>query len=132
MKKLDYLTALENFISDLQKYPDTLNSDITPALEGICSVLNIVKIEMYAYDNEAAEHLNIYKYFCFYGRRHKVHENDVCLNKRFTTGDENIAVYRIWSSDDYSWDKTEEHRIDVLLDILTFSHAKSRLIGIAH
>ena len=132
MKKLDYLTALENFISDLQKYPDTLNSDITPALEGICSVLNIIKIEMYAYDNEAAEHLNIYKYFCFYGRRHKVHENDVCLNKRFTTGDENIAVYRIWSSDDYSWDKTEEHRIDVLLDILTFSHAKSRLIGIAH
>ncbi|MGN0617112.1 bifunctional diguanylate cyclase/phosphodiesterase [Ruminococcus flavefaciens] len=132
MKKLDYMTALENLISDLQKYPDTLNSDITPALKGICSVLNIIKIEMYAYDNEAAEHLNIYKYFCFYGRGHKVRENDVCLNKRFTTGDENIAVYRIWSADDYSWDTTEEHRINVLLDILTFSHAKSRLIGIAH
>ena len=132
MKKLDYMTALENLISDLQKYPDTLNSDITPALKGICSVLNITKIEMYAYDNEAAEHLNIYKYYCFYGRGHKVRENDVCLNKRFTTGDENIAVYRIWSADDYSWDTTEEHRINVLLDILTFSHAKSRLIGIAH
>ena len=132
MKKIDYLTALENFISDIQKYPDTLNSDITPALKEICSVLKITKIEMYAYDNEAAEHLNIYKYFCFFGKGHSVSENDVCLNKRFTTGDENIAIYRIWSADDYSWDKTEEHRIDIMLDILTFSHAKSRLIGIAH
>lgn len=132
MNTNEYLTTLEKFISDLQKYPDTLNSDITPALKDICSVLNITKIEMFAYDNETAEHLNSYSYFCFFGRGHTVSENDVCLNKRFTTGDENIAIYRIWSADDYTWDKTEEHRIEVLLDILTFSHAKSRLIGIAH
>lgn len=33
MNTNEYLTALENFISDLQKYPETLNTDITPALK---------------------------------------------------------------------------------------------------
>ena len=64
MNTNEYLTALENFISDLQKYPETLNTDITPTLKELCSLLRICKIEMFAYDNEAAEHLNIYKYFC--------------------------------------------------------------------
>ncbi|WP_303824044.1 bifunctional diguanylate cyclase/phosphodiesterase [Ruminococcus flavefaciens] len=132
MNTNEYLTALENFISDLQKYPETLNTDITPALKEMCSLLRICKIEMFAYDNEAAEHLGIYKHYVFYNEGQSLSEDDVFLNKRFTTGDDNIAIYRLWAADGCQWSDTEKHRIDILLYILTYSHAKSRLTGIAH
>ena len=66
MNTNEYLTAIEKFISGMYVIPDTLAPASTEAMEDLCYVLKIGKIDFIAYDNEASEHMGLFRSYCFY------------------------------------------------------------------
>lgn len=131
MNPNEYMTALEKFISKMYMIADMNDTNANEAMDDLCRILKIGKVDFIAYDNEASEHLGLFKSFCIYdGGSAKDSEP---ISRRFATPDDNIAVYKIYLRDGYDgWDDIDRRRIDVFIVLLSTFIARNRLMKTAN
>ncbi|HOH88541.1 GGDEF domain-containing protein, partial [Ruminococcus sp.] len=131
MNTNEYLTALEKFINGMYVIPDTLSPETSEIMEDLCYVLKIGKIDFIAYDNEASEHMGLFKSYCFYDCGGSC-DGDY-ITRRLITPDENIAVYKIILRDDADeWTQLDRARIEVFISLLSTFNARARLLKLTH
>ena len=131
MNTNEYLTAIEKFISGMYVIPDTLAPASTEAMEDLCYVLKIGKIDFIAYDNEASEHMGLFRSYCFYDCGGSC-DGDY-ITRRLITPDDNIAVYKIIHRDGTDeWTELDRGRIEVFISLLSTFNARGRLLKLTH
>ena len=131
MNTNEYLTALEKFIHGIYMIPDTLSPDVPETMEELCYCLKIGKVDFIAYDNEASEHMGLFKSYCFYDYGGSC-DGDY-ITRRIITPDENIAVYKVMLRDGADeWTEVERGRIEVFISLLSTFNARSRLLKLTH
>ena len=131
MNTNEYLTALEKFINGMYVIPDTLSPETSEIMEDLCYVLKIGKIDFVAYDNEASEHMGLFKSYCFYDCGGSC-DGDY-ITRRLITPDENIAVYKIILRDGADeWTQLDRARIEVFISLLSTFNARARLLKLTH
>lgn len=131
MNTNEYLTAIEKFISGMYVIPDTLAPASTEAMEDLCYVLKIGKIDFIAYDNEASEHMGLFRSYCFYDCGGS--SDGDYITRRLITPDDNIAVYKIIHRDGTDeWTELDRGRIEVFISLLSTFNARGRLLKLTH
>ena len=120
------------FLGDnLYVIPDTLAPASTEAMEDLCYVLKIGKIDFIAYDNEASEHMGLFRSYCFYDCGGS--SDGDYITRRLITPDDNIAVYKIIHRDGTDeWTELDRGRIEVFISLLSTFNARGRLLKLTH
>ncbi len=112
-----YAQALDKFIIQMEQIPTTDDPAIEEALQGICGILGITKLEVTLYDNagqEAEGNGESKVLFC----SGDADEDRAYVSREETEGG-NITVYRLCpGSGAPDWDETEISRVQVLQKML--------------
>ena len=127
----NYMTTLENSICKLHQLPNPGPRQIFEAMEELCHVLRLGKVEVVIYENEASEHSGASETHCFYdsGKACK----DICIRERITAVDEKIIFYHIYAIEgEEEWTEEDRKRINVFISLLSTFSGKSRLVQLAH
>ena len=131
MSTSKYLTALESAICKLYQLPNPGPEQVFEAMDELCHVLRLGKVEAVIYENEASERSGISKTHCFYDSG-KACEN-ICINKRITAVDEMVICYHIYAIEgEEAWTEEEQNRINVFFALLSTFNGKTRLVQLAH
>ena len=131
MNTNEYMTALEKFISKMYIIVDMLDPKATEAMEDLCRILKIGKVDFIAYDNETSEHLGLFRSFRIYDSGSAA--DSEYISKRFTTPDDNIAVYKIYLRKGAEcWDDFDRGRIEVFIALTSTFIARNRLMKTAN
>ncbi|WP_019678349.1 putative bifunctional diguanylate cyclase/phosphodiesterase [Ruminococcus flavefaciens] len=130
MNTNEYITALENFINKMYLIIDTLDPAISESMEDLCHILKIGKIDFIACDNEAAEHIGLFKSRCFYDSGESC-DGDY-ITRRLITPDDKIAIYKVMLRDGSDeWNELDRQRIEIFISLLSTFNARGRLMKTA-
>ena len=131
MNSNEYLTALENSISKLHQLPNPGPEEIFEAMDELCHVLRLGKVEVVVYENEASFHSGSAVTHCFYDSE-KACKN-IYINKRINAPDGTIIFYNIYSIEgEAEWTEEERNRINVFTALLSTFNGKTRLVQLVH
>ena len=117
----EYAQALDSFIIQMEKIQDVINPDIQGAMESLCQVLRIAKVEADFYENLGYEEQK------WGGRAVFYHEGECDTDRGITyrewTEEGNLMQYGIYPyQGGENWSETEHQKIEVFLKIfLTFN-----------
>lgn len=117
----EYAQALDSFIIQMEKIQDVINPDIQGAMESLCQVLRIAKVEADFYENLGYEEQK------WGGRAVFYHEGECDTDRGITyrewTEEGNLMQYGIYPyQGGENWSETEYQKIEVFLKIfLTFN-----------
>jgi len=127
MNTNEYLNALENFICNLQQLTFATPVQMSEAMAELCCVLRIGKVEVLAYENEAAEHLGMSETQCYYDCGDS--SVNSFITKRIVTVDENVAVYKIFiRNGEPEWTDEEYSRLEIFIALVINFIGKFRLL----
>lgn len=127
---MEYSRAMDDFLVKMEQKSHYLNSDIHEALEEICRILEIAKVEAEFYANRIDEGKGIKKCICFY---QKGNFNPECVyTQRETAGNDYLAVYRIYALEGKeSWSDIQLDKINVLVKTLFSFNGRAKVTQVA-
>lgn len=122
----EYALELDKFIVQMEKIPDLINPDTQGAMDGLCRVLRIAKVEADFYENLGYEEQK-------WGGRAVFYHNGECDTQRGMLYEEwteegNLMKYGIYpTAGEPEWDETEQEKIQVFLKVLLTFNARTRM-----
>lgn len=122
----EYAQALDKFIIHMEKIPDLINPDTQAAMDSLCQVLRIARVEADFYENLGYEEEK-------WGGRAVFYHNGECDAER-------SIVYKEWTEEgnlmkyaisplkgEPEWDETEREKIQVFLKALLTFNGRTRM-----
>lgn len=127
---MEYSRAMDSFLVKMEKKSHYLNSDMHEALEEICRILEIAKVEAEFYAKRIDEGTGIKKCICFY---QKGNVNQECVyTQRETAGNDYLAVYRIYAVEGKeSWSDIQLDKINVFVKALFSFNGRAKVTQVA-
>lgn len=122
----EYAQALDKFIIQMEKIQDLINPDIQGAMDSICQVLRIAKVEADFYENPEFEEEK-------WGGRATFYHRGECDTKRGIsykewTEEGNVMQYGIYPIlGEEDWSEVERDKIEVFLKILLTFNGRIRM-----
>lgn len=122
----EYAQALDRFIMQMEKIQDVINPDIQEAMEGLCQVLRIAKVEADFYENLGYEEQK------WGGRAVFYHKGECDVDRGITykelTEEGNMMQYGIYPfQGEEDWSETEQAKIQVFLKVLLTFNGRIRM-----
>lgn len=125
-----YADAMDNFHIHFANITDIHSPETGIALEEICNVLRVAKIDVRFYDTVGMERKEIGEYATMYQGAEP--DEGAAYIKRETTGGGGVAIYTFYKvNDGIEWDENETVRVGVLQRCLFAYNGRSRLMHIA-
>ena len=124
---MEYIIALEKFLSEMNQIKDTVSQDTFHALDDLCSVLKISSFTVEYNKHIFQEDENLIVLY-------KKGECDMkdFFSKVFRNPDESIVTYKIYRNiDSEKWSEEEISRINLFADTVYAYHSRIRLLKIA-
>lgn len=122
----EYAQALDKFILHMEKIPDLINPDTQAAMDSLCKVLRIARVEADFYENLGYEEEK-------WGGRAVFYHNGECDSER-------SIVYKEWTEEgnlmkyaispikgEPDWDEMEQEKIQVFLKALLTFNGRTRM-----
>lgn len=127
---IEYSRAMDNFLVKMEQKSHYINTDIQDALEEICRILTIAKVEAEFYANRMEEDKDSKNSICFY---QKGNANPKCVyTQRETAGNDYFAVYRIYAPEGReSWSDIELDKINVFVKTLFSFNGRAKATQVA-
>lgn len=126
----DYLIAFEKFLNIMRTMPDTITPDVSAAVDDLCDILRIGKIEVSFYDNITAELLNKDETTCYYDCGS--YDENKFISQRNITTEINVAVYTAWlKTGAEKWSEDEREKILLILNMIFVFNGRSRAVKVA-
>ncbi|MCI9445846.1 MAG: GGDEF domain-containing protein [Lachnospiraceae bacterium] len=122
----EYAQALDKFIIYMEKIPDIINPDTQVAMDSLCRVLRIARVEADFYENLGYEEDK-------WAGRAVFYHNGECDPKRSIVCEEwteegNLMRYAISpGQEEPDWDETEREKIQVFLKALLTFNGRTRM-----
>lgn len=127
---MEYSRAMDNFLVKMEQKSQYINLDIYDALEEICRILEIAKVEAEFYADRIEEDRGIKNNICFY-QKGKVNPECVYTQREAITNDY-LAVYRIYAPEGKeSWDDIRLDKIKVFVKALFSFNVKAKVTQVA-
>lgn len=128
------MNSLEQYHADFMEFLNDMNhleSESDPSIQNIlrklCNTLKIAKIEVYFYETRAEELSSQGNYMCLFTESEdKIGCADI--KHRYVTGNDNIAVYYVYSMSKSTWSDSEKREIDILIDTIFSYHGRIRVM----
>ena len=122
-----YNQALEEFILRMEKIHGIVNGDTHVALDRLCRILRIARVELIYYENKQKERMNSGNLIVFYSQGDFSREKKLFV--REVTGAGSTAHYNIYQyADERPWDEDELAKIKVFQKALfTFNGRASMM-----
>lgn len=126
----DYLIAFEKFLNIMRTMPDTITPDVSAAVDDLCDILRIGKIEVSFYDNITAELLDKDETTCYYDCGN--YDESKFISQRNITTEINVAVYTAWLRNGAEeWSEDERKKILLILNMIFVFNGRSRAVKVA-
>ena len=120
----------EIFLYRMYDTKETIYSDISQAIEGLCSVLRISRVSVNYFEDSAKEAEGICNEIDYYNSGAEYDEEP--LNVRFFTGISSVVYYNVYRTRDTEpWDAEEREKIGLVLKMLFVFNGRTRLMHIA-
>lgn len=122
----EYAQALDEFIIQMEKIPDLINPDTQSAMDSLCRVLRIAKVEADFYENLGYEEEKWGGRAVFYHRGECDPERGTAYEEWTEEGNRmKYGIYPVMGEPD--WDETEQEKIQVFLKILLAFNGRIRM-----
>lgn len=127
---IEYSRAIDEFLVKMEQKSHQINSDIQDALEGICHLLGIARVEAEFYENYIEEGRGSDDCVCFY---QEGTINPECVyTQREVTANDYAAVYRVYAAQDkQSWSDIEIDKIRVFVKALFSFNGRAKVTHVA-
>lgn len=122
----EYAQALDEFIIQMEKITDLINPDTQSAMDGLCRVLRIAKVEADFYENLDYEEEKWAGRAVFYHQGECDPERGLVYQEWTEEGNlMKYGIYPIMGEPD--WDETEQRKIQVFLKVLLTFNGRIRM-----
>ena len=126
-----YADAMDRFHIHIADVSDVHSPEVGAALDGVCKVLRVAKIDVRFYDTVGMERKKKGEYVTMYHGAEP--DESAAYIKRETVGGGGVAVYTFYKvNDGVEWDENETVRVGVLQRCLYAYNGRSRLTHIAN
>lgn len=127
---IEYAEALDEFLIKMEQIPDLIHPGTQDALNRICQILRVAKVEVTFYETPRHEAMKKGNKVIFY-EYGNVDANRV-FYKREKTSNGNIAVYKLYQkADEPDWNAVEYEKITVLAKMIFTFNGRIRIMHIA-
>ena len=124
-----YLSALEKFISGMNKVSDSLSDEVIDSISDLCEVLGIGQIKINFYDSPMHEQKNEGHSLILYNAGDVVSKGNIV--KKFVNNPGNVVIYNIYRLDSApEWTDTDHERIGLFVETLYSYNGRTRLLQI--
>ena len=125
-----YSDALENFLDNMQKFENSVSTDIGCAFTEISDVLRIGAVQTEFKSSIYGNHIEPDSSRFYY--KSGSYDENVSIAFDYDTPGEDKAIYRFYQiSGDTPWSDEEKQRIRHISDMLFIFNSRSKLIGIS-
>lgn len=125
-----YADAMDHFHINIADVSDVHSPKVGAALDEVCKVLRVAKIDVRFYDTVGMERKKQGEYVTMYHGAEP--DESAAYIKRETTGGGSVVVYTLYKvNDGIEWDENETVRVGVLQRCLYAYNGRSRLTRIA-
>lgn len=123
----EYAEAMDDFLLQMEQIHSHVHPDIAKALNGLCVLLRIAKVEACLYENMEEQVLNHGECACFYCDGEA---DDIRMISHSETAENgNIAIYRFFAvADSKEWDEMEVEKIHLLAKMLFVYNGRCRVL----
>lgn len=121
-----YAQELDKFIIHMEKIPDLINPETQAAMDGLCRVLRIARVEADFYENLGYEEQKWGGRAVFYHNGEGDKERSIVYEERTEEG--NLMKYSIFPIiGEPDWDEMEQEKIQVFLKVLLTFNGRTRM-----
>lgn len=125
----EYASAMDEFLTKMERVPSHIHPEIQNAMEKICRLLRIGKVQVCFYQTPADERAGRGDTAVLYYDKDADEERYIV--KRNITNDGNIVIYRIYQkSKDENWIAIERDKIDILIQMLFVFNSRARVMNL--
>lgn len=128
----EYSEAIDDFLLKMEQVPEGVQSEIGKAMERLCQLLRIAKVDVQFYDTLTMERKQEGEECVFYECEDCETDFERVLKSREVTGGGNVVIYQIFQKEkDADWTETEKKKIGVLAKMLFVYNGRVRVMKLA-